>query len=249
MYRDHLLLISPLTPTRRTYHTQGRPTAIAPSENGVGEHNGRDDTCVAAKAIPPFFNATAGVKRLGKRRDWRQNEDAGLFYPPPPSSFTQNEGARIPLLPSSFIHSELIRTAAPKRSSVNPTAVFAIPTLRAHSHRSTQTKTVIIPPPSSSCPHIAASLVTLAAQSSVIPTAVLLHPLPITAPFEANTPAGGGVIPSTPHHCAHTLYLYYPAAIILQLMQDATTASSVRKSIDIFCLIHFFAPSYKIKCD
>ena len=160
MYRDHLLLISPLTPTHHTYHTQGRPIAIAPSENSVGEHNGQGDTCVAVKAIPPFFNVTAGVKRLGKRRDWRRNEDAGLFYPPPPSSFVQNEAARIPPLSLSFTHSELIHTTAPRRSSVNPTAVFAIPTLRAHSHCSTQMKTVIIPPLSSSCPHIAASLVT-----------------------------------------------------------------------------------------
>ena len=45
------------------------------------------------------------------------------------------------------------------------------------------------------------------------------------------------------------LYLYYPAANILQLMQDATTASSVQKSIDIFHLIHSFSPSYKIKRD
>ena len=66
------------------------------------------------------------------------------------------------------------------------------------------------------------------------------------APFEANTPAGGGVIPSTPHHCAHTLYLYYPAPTILQLVQDATTASSVHKSIDIFRLIHSFALNYKL---
>ena len=241
-------MISPFTPTRRAYHTRGRPIAIAPSENGVDKHKGRDDTCVAAKATPPFFNATAGVKRLGKGRDWQWNEDAGLGYPPPPSSFAQNEAARIRPLSSSFTYSELIRTAAPRRSSENPTAVFAVPTLRAHSHR-TQTKMVIIPPLSSSCPHLAASLVTLAAQSSVVPTTVLLHPLPTTAPFEANTPAGGGVIPSVPHYCAHTLYLYYPAATVLQLMQDATTASSVQMSIDIFRLIHSFAPSYKIKCD
>ena len=55
---------------------------IAPSEKSVGKHNGRDDTCVAAKATPPFFNVTANVKRLVKRRDWWWNEDAGMFYPP-----------------------------------------------------------------------------------------------------------------------------------------------------------------------
>ena len=147
------------------------------------------------------------MKRLGKGRDWQWNEDAGLCYPPSPSSFAQNEAARIPPLSSLFTYSELIRTAAPRRSSENPTAVFAVPTLRAHSHH-TQTKTVIIPPVSSSCPHLAASLVTLAAQSSVVPTAVLLHPLPTMALFEANTLAGGGVIPSAPHHCAHTLFTY-----------------------------------------
>ena len=74
---------------------------IAPNENSVGKHNGRDDTCVAMKATPPFFNATANVKRLGKRRDWRRNEDAGL-----------NEAVRIPPLSSSFLHSELIHTVA-----------------------------------------------------------------------------------------------------------------------------------------
>ena len=108
----------------------------------------------------------------------------------------QNEAARIPPLSLSSLHSELIRTAAPRRSGENSTAVFPVPTLRAHSHSSTQTKTVIIPPPSSLCLHISASPVTLAAQSSVIPTAVLLHLLPTTAPLEANTPAGGGVIPN-----------------------------------------------------
>ena len=49
VYCDHLLLISPLTPMRRAYHTQGRPIAIAPSENGVDKHKGRDNICVAAK--------------------------------------------------------------------------------------------------------------------------------------------------------------------------------------------------------
>ena len=161
----------------------------------------------------------------------------------------------------------------PEQRSENPTAAFVVYTLRAHSHRSTQTKqceshrclrhshtpssfapqhsdedgdnpTAVFVVPTYCC-----KPVTLAAQSSVIPTAVLLHPLPTTAPFEANTPAGGGVIPSAPHHCAHTLYLYYPAPTILQLIQDTTTASSVQKSIDIFRLIHSFAPSYKIKCD
>ena len=89
-YRDHLLLIFPLTPTHSTYHPLGGPIATAPSENGVGKHNGRDDTCVAVKATPPFFNATANVKRLGKRRDWQQNEDAGLFHPPPSSLAPQH---------------------------------------------------------------------------------------------------------------------------------------------------------------
>ena len=184
------------------------------------------------------------MKRLGKGRDWQWNEDAGLCYPPPTSSFAQNEAARISPLSSLFTHSELIRTAAPRRSSEDPTAVFAVPTLRAHSHR-TQTKTAIIPPPSSSCPHLAASLVTLAVQSSVIPTAFLLHPLPTTAPFEANTPAGGGVILSAPHRCPYAL----PILSCSQSCNDATTASSVQMSIDIFRLIHSFAPSYKIKCD
>ena len=161
-------------PTCRTYHTRGRPIAIAPSDNSVDKHKGWDNTCVAAKATPPFFNATAGVKKLGKGRGWQQNEDAGLCYPPPRMK------QRIPLLSSSFTHSELIHTTAPRQSSENPTAVFAVPTLWAHLHR-TQMKTVIIPLPSLLCPHLAASLVTLAAQSSVIPTTVLLHPLPTTA--------------------------------------------------------------------
>ena len=90
----------------------------------------------------------------------------------PPS--IQNEAARIPPLSLSFRHPELIRTAAARRSSENSTVVFPVPTLRAHSRSSAQTKTVIIPPPSSLCPHIPASPVTLAAQSSVIPTALLL---------------------------------------------------------------------------
>ena len=80
---------------------------IAPNENGVSKHNDRDDTCVAVKATPPFFNVTANVKRLGKRRDWQQNKDAGLFYPPPSSLTPQH----------------------PERSSKNPTTVFIIPTL------------------------------------------------------------------------------------------------------------------------
>ena len=47
-----------------TYHPLGGPIVIAPCEKSVGKHNGRDDTCVAAKATPPFFNVTANVKRL-----------------------------------------------------------------------------------------------------------------------------------------------------------------------------------------
>ena len=102
-----------------------------------------------------------------------------------------------PPLSSLFTHSKLIHTTAPRWSSENPTAVFAVPTFWAHLHRSSQMKMVIIPLPSLSCPHIAASPVTLAVQSSVIPTTVLLHPLPTTAPFVANTPAGGAVMPCT----------------------------------------------------
>ena len=153
---------SPFTPTHCTCHCLGRPITIAPSENGVGKHHGMDDTCVAVKSTPLFFNASGNVKRLGKRRDWRWNEDAGL-----------NEAARIPPLSPSFLHSELIRTAAPRRSSENSTAVFAVPTLRAHSHSSTQTKTVIIPPPSSLCPHIHNGTV----GGGVIPNALITVPI------------------------------------------------------------------------
>ena len=153
---------SPLTPTHRTCHHLGWPIAIAPSENGVGKHNGRDDTCVAMTSTPPFFNASVNVKRLGKRRDWRRNEDAGL-----------NEAARIPPLSLSFLHSELICTTAPRRSSENSTAVFTVATLRAHSHSSTQTKTVIIPPPSSLCPHIHNGSV----GGGVIPNAFIAMPI------------------------------------------------------------------------
>ena len=156
---------SPVTPMHRTCHRLGGPIAIAPSENGVGKHNGRDDTCVAVKSTPPFFNASANVKRLGKRRDWRRNEDAGL-----------NEAARIPPLSSSFLQSDLIRTAAPRQSSKNSTTVFAVPTLRAHSHSSTQTKTVIIPPPSSLFPHIHNASV----GCGVIPNALITVPIRFT---------------------------------------------------------------------
>ena len=138
----------------------------------------------------------------------------------------QNEAARIPLLSSSFLPPKLICTAAARQSSENSTTVFPVATLRAHLRSSTQTKTVIIPLPSLLCPHISASPVTLAVQSSVIPTTVLLHLLPTTAPLEANALAGGGVIPNA----LITVPIQFT---ILQLMQDATTACSVQKSIDI----------------
>ena len=172
-----------------------------------------------------------------------------MFYPPPPSSFAPQR---------------------PKRSSENPTAVFVVPTPQAHSYHNTQTKqrefhrclrrshtpslfasqhsdedgdnptAVFIVPIYSRKP------VTLAVQSSVIPTAVLLHPHSLQRLRLRPTPHG--VIPSA-LVTAHTLSQYYPAATILQLVQDATTASSVQMSIDIFRLIHSFAPNYKTKCD
>ena len=128
----------------------------------------------------------------------------------------QNEAARIPPLSSSFLHPKLIRTTAARRSSGNSTAVFPVATLRAHSRSSTQTKTVIIPPPSSLCPHIPPSPVTLAAQSSVIPTAVLLHLL-YNGSVGGQHPGRRWRHTQCPHHCAHTIYLYYPAATLLPL--------------------------------
>ena len=203
----------------RTYHTPGRPIAL--SENGVGKHIGKD---------------------------WRRNEDARVFYPPSPSSFAPQH---------------------PKRSSENPTAVFVVPTPRAHSHHNTQTKqrefhrclchshtpslfapqhsdedgdnpTAVFIVPIYSC-----KPVTLAVQSSGFPPLFCCtHSLQRLR----LRPTRCGVIPSA-LITAHTLYLHYPTATILQLVQDATTASSVHKSIDIFRLIHSFALNYKIKCD
>ena len=183
MYRDRLLLTSPLTPTHRTYHTLGGPIAL--SENGVGKHIGRD---------------------------WWRNEDAGVFYPPPTSSFAPQH---------------------PKRSSKNPTAVFVVPTPRPHSHHNTQTKqrefhrclrrshtpSLFAPQHTDEdgdnptavfiVPTYSRKRVTLAVQSSVIPTAA---PLPTTAAFEANTPRRHT---QRPHHRPYALpilsYSHHPA--------------------------------------
>ena len=152
---------------------------------------------------------------------------------------TQNEAARIPPLFSSCPHPAhshhntqtkqrefhrcLCRSHTPSLFALqhsdedgdNPTAVFIVPT---YSRKP----------------------VTLAVQSSVIPTALLLHPLPTHSLQRLRLrPTPRGVIPST-LVTAHMLY--YPAATILQLVQDATTASSVQMSIDIFRLIHSICP-------
>ena len=67
---------------------------------------------------PPLDLPIYGVGKHNGR-DWRRNKDAGVFYPPPPSSFAPQR---------------------PKRSSENPTAVFVVPTPQAHSYHNTQTK-------------------------------------------------------------------------------------------------------------
>ena len=105
MYHDCLLLISALTPTRRTYHTLGGPIPIAPSENSVGKDNGQDDTCVAAKANTIMFQCDSECEVAGKEK--------GLVV---------ERGCR-PVLSSSP------KLIYPQRSSENPTAVFVIHTL------------------------------------------------------------------------------------------------------------------------
>ena len=97
-----------------------------------------------------------------------------------PSSFVSqhpDEAARIPPLSSPFPHPTLFALQHSDEDGDNPTAVFIMPT---YSRKP----------------------VTLAVQSSVIPTAVLLHPLPTTAPFEANTPRRHT---QRPHHCPYAL--------------------------------------------
>lgn len=103
----------------------------------------------------------------------------------------------------------------PEQGSKNPTAAFAPPTVRAHSHRSTQAKAAKFSPPSSPCLHIPASPVTLAAQSSVIPTAASanIHSLQRlrlrpTPPQEV----AQYLAPSSLYPCPLSLYLYHPAA-------------------------------------
>ena len=102
--------------------------AIASSANGVGKHNGRDNTCVAVEAgkgkglaaergCRPVISSSELTRPTASRTKQRESHRC-LRHPYTPSSFAPqhpDEAARIPPLSSLFPPCELIRTVARRR--------------------------------------------------------------------------------------------------------------------------------------
>jgi len=177
---------------------------IAPHENSDGKCNGRDNS-----KDTTIFWWNGKCEEAGKDKGLMAERGCEPILDPPPSSFTLQH---------------------PDWSSENPTTVFAMPTLWAHLHRSTQNEAVRIPLLSSLCPHsklictaaprwrqqeshcclhhayIPASPVTLAVWSSVIPTAASAIPTPYNISVWGQHP--GRRQCNTQHclHCAHALF-------------------------------------------